>query len=105
MLVQVFVIEPHDGHQPGERYNASERTARMLEARGLVKVGFENKAHDPVKEDKGRRPPFDIAGAAAPQFALPAAQVSPPPTVSASGTGRRRGRPPGKSSQSTRRTR
>lgn len=98
--VTVTAIEPHDGKHPGERYETTERTANLLQRRGLVKMGVgpaANKMAPGPQENKGN--PLPAAGEAVPQSALPAAQVSTQRTPAPSKTGKRRGRPPGRSSR------
>lgn len=94
--VKVITIEPHDGHQPGETYTTTERTAAKLIARRLCKmaVPVQNKMA-PVHANKAN--PLPAAGGAQLSSASPAAPASHATTAPSSGIGtsppRGRGRP------------
>jgi hypothetical protein len=100
MKVTCVAIEPFDGHHPGDTVELPERQAQQLEAKGLVKMGLgprANKMHPGPQENKANPPA--AAGQVAPSSALPVAQVSQQTTQQPSHSGRRRGRPPGRSSR------
>lgn len=93
MKVNVLVIEPFNGNQPGETVSVTEREAAQLEAKGLVKMALGGKADKSLpgpKENKAH--PLTPAGQVAQLSAPPAGQASQAKTQTPS----RRGRPPGR---------
>lgn len=93
--IRLIAIEPHDGRQPGDTYSATERTARALLARRLVKMAapVQNKMA-PAHANKGN--PSPAAGAEQPLSASPVAQASPETTVPSSAIGTSPPRGPGR---------
>lgn len=97
MKVIVTAIQPFNSHKPGDVFELSEREAAQAEAKGLVKmqVPVSNKMK---VEPENKANPSPAGGEGVRSSASPAARVSQQTTARPSGTGRRRGRPPGKSS-------
>lgn len=94
----VIAIEPHDGKQPGQRYEIVERIADELVRRGLVKMAVpaRNKMRpDPINKGDPRNP-TPAAGRVQPSSALPVAQASHETTASASAPGETVRRGPGR---------
>ncbi len=91
-LVKVVAIEPCNEYRPGENFETTERQARQMIARGLVKMAepVRNKMALPVAN---KASPTPAAGRALRSSALPVAPASPATTARSSGTGRPRGRP------------
>lgn len=84
--VNVVAIEPVNGHGPGARFEVSEREARQLEAKRLVKMDapVSNKMK-PQAENKAN--PSPAAGKAQTSSALPAARASARKTATKSVAG------------------
>lgn len=97
-LVRVTAIEPCNNYRPGETFECSEREARELEAIGLVKLGLTPR-NKMMPEPVNKSNPSPAAGMDAQLSASPVARVSQKTTAVPSKTGKRRGRPPGKSSR------
>lgn len=96
--VRVVAIEPCNQHKPGDRFDTTEHEARELMRAGLVKmlVPAQNKM---MPEPVNKQNPLQAAGAAQMLSASPVAPVSRKTTAAPSKTGKRRGRPPGRSSR------
>lgn len=87
--VRVIAIDAHDGYGPGEDYLTTERQARQLITRHLVKMAADiprNKMM-PAPLNKGSPPPLPDAGEVLPSSPSPAAPVSPPTTAPRSARG------------------
>lgn len=86
--MELIAIEPHDGHTPGDRYEAPDRQAKQLIEKGLAKAA-------PAPRNKmapsgaNKANPSPAAGRARTSSASPAARRSPAKTSNASGSGAR----------------
>jgi len=96
--VRVTAIEPCNNYRPGDTFECSEREAKELEGMGLVKLALTPR-NKMMPEPANKTNPSGAAGTVLPSSALPAAHHSRAMTVAPSGTGKRRGRPPGRSSR------
>jgi len=85
-MVKMIAIEPCNQHRPGDEFEATEREADQLEARGLAKMATipQNKMAQP-SENKGN--PSQAAGGATRSSASRAAKASPRTTAKKSDDG------------------
>ena len=85
-LVRLIAVEPCNGHNPGEDFYATEREAKQLLQRRLVRmaVGSSNKMLPPPANKAN---PSPAAGEAPPSSASPAAPASVQTTAQLFGTG------------------
>jgi hypothetical protein len=90
--MRVIALDTHDGHREGDEYDVPEHRALKLIRKGLVKLG-PLPCNKMAEACDNKENPTPAVGAAPIASFSPAAPVSQPPTLNASGTGRRRGRP------------
>lgn len=97
MKITVTAIEPFNSHKPGDVFELTEREANHAVSKGLVKMQVPH-SNKMKLEPENKANPSPADGAAPLSSASPAARVSLQTIARPSATGRRRGRPPGKSS-------
>lgn len=86
-MVRVIAIDGVDGHAPGSDWEVTERQAKQLVDKGLVKMAgpVENKMAEPVANKAN---PSATAGEAPPSSASPAGRASAKTTAKRSVAGK-----------------
>jgi hypothetical protein len=95
-MVRVVAIEPHNTHGPGDDYLATEREARQLIAKRLVRMAIEAPRNKMLPPPLNKRNPSPDDGQGQPSSPSRRAPVSPPTTAPPSESGVQAPRTPAK---------